>query len=138
MPLLVSLEKLGNVGNQGIIRIGVGEKRADTQKNLTDSQRWTPLVFQNIKANTSVGIDVAMINACREVDLRWLKWIVSWEVNIQEEDATRIRRVIRSHDSCLPMKHVITYGTSGAVCWGVFAEVDKLLVDSLEGHCCVS
>ena len=68
MPGPVRLEKLRNVRHERIVRVGVGEERTDTQQNLTDRQCWTPLVLENIQADTSVRVDVAVVDACGKVD----------------------------------------------------------------------
>ena len=69
----VRLQKLGNIGDERIIGIGVGQQRADTEEDFTDCQGWTPLVLQDVETNASVWIDVAVIDACGKVDLGRLK-----------------------------------------------------------------
>ena len=64
----IRLEKLRNVRHQRIIRVGVGKERTDTQQNLTNRQCWTPLVLENIQADTSVRVDVAVVDACGKVN----------------------------------------------------------------------
>lgn len=34
-----------------------------------------------------------MVDSGGEVDLRWLEWVVCWEVDGEEEDTTRVWRV---------------------------------------------
>ena len=72
MPSLVGLEQLRNIGHQRIIRVGVGKEGADTEKYLGDGQCRAPLILENIQTNTSIGVDVAVINACGEMDFRGL------------------------------------------------------------------
>ncbi len=67
-----------------------------------------------------------MVDAGGEVYLGWFEWIVCWEVDVEEEDSARVGRVVRSHDCCLPVEHIVLYGTSGAICRRVFSEVDEL------------
>lgn len=58
-----------------------------------DSQSRAPLVSKNVKADTAVGVDVGMVDAGGEVDLRGLEWVVGREVDSEEEDTTRVRRI---------------------------------------------
>ena len=68
MPGLVRLQQLSNVGYQRVVRIRVSEEGADTQQNFANGERWAPLIFENIKTDSSVGIDVAVVNACGKVN----------------------------------------------------------------------
>jgi hypothetical protein len=46
-------------------------------------------------------------------------------VDVEEEDSAGVGGVVRSHDCCLPVEHIVSYGTSGAICRRVFSEVDE-------------
>ena len=69
MPSLVRLEQLRNVGDQRIIGVWVSEKRTNTEQNLANRQCRTPLVLENVQTNSAIRVDVAVINACREMNL---------------------------------------------------------------------
>lgn len=125
VPSFVSFEKLGNVWDQRVIGVRVGEQTANGKQNLTDGQGGTPLVLQNIQTDTSIRVDVAVIDASSEMNLWRLEWIVRRKVDIEEENATCIGRVIGSHDSCLPVEHVITDWTCGTVGWRVLPQIDQ-------------
>jgi len=56
-----------------------------------------------------------MINACGELELGRLEGIVGRKVNVQEVYATSIWAFCWSHDSSLPLKQVIAYGSCAAV-----------------------
>lgn len=81
-------------------------------------QRRAPLVPQDIQANATIAVDVGVVNAGSEVDLRWLERVVGGEVNREEEDAAGIGRVAGSHDGRLPVelhgkhKSVLVHGIS--------------------------
>jgi hypothetical protein len=117
---------LGNIRDQRIIWVRVRQQGTDGKKNFGDCQCRRPLVLENVKTDTSVRVDVAMVDTSREMNLGWLERVVCWEMNIQEEDTSCIWRVIWSHDGCLPMEHIITDWAGGAICWWVLAQVDKL------------
>lgn len=55
-----------------------------------DGQSRTPLVSQDIKAYTSVGVDIWVIDARSEVYFWWFERIVGREMNRQKEDTTRV------------------------------------------------
>jgi hypothetical protein len=75
-----------------------------------------------------------VVDASREVDLGRLEGVIRREVDVEEEDPTGIRTVIRAHDRCLPVKKVISDRTRTAVCRGVLPQVLQFLVNSLESH----
>ena len=82
MPRLVRFQQLGNVGDKRIVGVRIGEERTNTEQHLAYGESWTPLVLENIKTNTPIGVDVAMVDACSEVNLGGLEWVVSREVNV--------------------------------------------------------
>ena len=82
MPGSVSFEKLSNVGDKRIVGVWVGEEGANTEQDLAYGKGWAPLILENVKADSSIGVDVAMIDACGEVHLGWLKGVICGEVDI--------------------------------------------------------
>lgn len=111
----VRLEQLRNIGHQRIIGVGVSQEGTDTEQDLANGQCWTPLVLENVQTDTSVRVDVAMVNACGKVNLGRLERIVGRKVNVQKEDTARIGRVLRSHNCRLPVEHIITNGSRRAI-----------------------
>jgi len=69
VPGPVGFEKLGNVRNKWIVRVGVRQKRTDTQQDFANRQCRTPLVLENVQTDSSVGVDVAVIDTGRKVNL---------------------------------------------------------------------
>jgi hypothetical protein len=51
------------------------------------------LIPQDIQTDTAVGVDVGVVDASAEVDLRGLEGVVGREVNGEEEDASGVWRV---------------------------------------------
>jgi hypothetical protein len=51
------------------------------------------LVSKDVEADAAVGVDVGVIDAGGEVDLRGLEGVVGREMNCKEEDTTRVWRV---------------------------------------------
>ena len=56
-------------------------------------ERRRPLV-QNVQAHTPVGINVGVVNLRLESNFRWLEWVISREGDIQEENATKVWRIV--------------------------------------------
>ena len=76
-----------------------------------------------------------MINFRGERDLGRLEWVVGREVDVQEEDALVIGRVLRTHDRGLPVELIsLVGGASRAVRGGISAEVDELFLNSFKCH----
>jgi hypothetical protein len=48
------------------------------------------LISQNIQADASVGVDIGVIDAGGEVNLRRLEWVVCWEVDGEEENTSGV------------------------------------------------
>ena len=82
MPGFVCFQKLRDVGDERIVGVGVSQKGTDGKKNLGNGQCRTPLVLQNVKTNSSVGIDVTVVDPGSKMDLGWLEWVISWKVNV--------------------------------------------------------
>jgi hypothetical protein len=56
-------------------------------------------------------------------------------VDVQEENTARERRVIGSHDGCLPVERVgFVLGASRAVGGWVLSKIDEFFLDALECH----
>jgi len=57
-----------------------------------------------------------MIDLRHEAALRWPEWVVSWEVDVQEEHSSGIGAIIRSNNGGLPVELIlIVDGTSRTV-----------------------
>jgi hypothetical protein len=59
----IRFEELGNIRDQWIIWVWVGEEGADAQQDLANGQCGTPLVLENIETDSSVRVNVAVVNA---------------------------------------------------------------------------
>lgn len=125
MPGSVGFEQLGNIRDKRIIGIGIGEEGANTEQHLRYSKGWAPLVLENIEANSPIGVDVTMINARGEMHLGGFEGVVCREVNVEEENSSCIRGFVGAHNGRLPMKHIISNRSSGAIRRGILSEVDK-------------
>ena len=66
-----------------------------------------------------------MIDPGSEIALGRLEGVVGGEVDVQEEHTSRIGRIIRSHDSRLPVVLILLVDrASRAVSGGILAQVD--------------
>ena len=133
---LVGLVEMSNLGYKWIVWICIRHHWADGKENLWDSQSRWPLIFQNVKTDTSIRVDIAVINSCRKCHFRWLEWIVSWEANVEEKDSSCVWRIIWTHDCRLPGELVfLIKGASRTVSWRVLSKIDEFFLDSFECHC---
>lgn len=55
-----------------------------------DGQSGAPLVSQDIQTDAAVRVDVGVIDASGEVDLRRLEGVIGGEVDGKEEDTARV------------------------------------------------
>ena len=69
-----------------------------------------------------------MVDAGGEVYLGGFEGVVCGEVDVEEEDSAGVGRVVRAHDCGLPVEHVVSDGSGGAVGWRVSSEVDEFCV----------
>jgi hypothetical protein len=135
----IGLVDVSDLGHEGIVWVGVSQERADGEEHLRDGKRRAPLVLKDVDANASVGVDVWVVNSSCEVNLGRLERIISGEVDVQKVDTSRVRRVVWSHDSCLPMEQILLVERAGRAVGGrVLAEVDQFLLDSFKSHNLVS
>ena len=104
---------MGDFWHERILRVGVGQERADRKQNLGDGQGWGPLVLEDIKADGTMGVDVWMVNSGGERDLWRLERIVDWEVDVEEEKTALVRRVFRASDGGLPVVQIRCINWSG-------------------------
>ena len=72
----VSLVDLGNLGHKGVVGVGVGEQRADAEKNLGDGEGGAPLLLEDIEADAALAIHVGMVHLRLEVHLGRLEGII--------------------------------------------------------------
>ena len=101
--------------------------------HLADCQSRAPLVLQNVEADTSIGIDIAVIDSCGKANLRRLEGVVGGEMNRQKIHPSSIRTLIRSHYSRLPVEQIISHRACRAIRWGVSPQVLQLFIDSTGG-----
>jgi hypothetical protein len=125
MPRTVRFEKPCNVWDLRFIGIGVRQVGADEKQNLVNSPHRTPLILEDIKTDSSVGVDVAVVDPGGKLDLGRHKWIIGRKVNIEKENAARIGGIVRSLNCSLPVEHVISDGSCGAISRGVLTQPNE-------------
>ena len=106
---------LSDAAYQRIIGICVSEKGRDRYKKLRYGQRRAPVVLQNIQANGTVAVDVAVVDASTKGHFRRLERVVLRKMNIEEEYAARVWRAIGSHYARNPVVQIIALGSCRAV-----------------------
>mmetsp|Transcript_50040 Transcript_50040/g.154611 ORF Transcript_50040/g.154611 Transcript_50040/m.154611 type:complete len:225 (-) Transcript_50040:18-692(-) len=133
--LAVALVHLRHVRHQRIVRVRVRQQRAHRQQHLADRQRRRPLVLQDVQADAAVGVDVRVEDLRRELQARRLERVVGREVDVEEEEPARVRRVLGTDDGRLPVEQVALRHRPGRrVRRRVLLHVAQLLLDAAEGH----
>ena len=67
LPVLLVLG--GDGGDQRVGGVAVAEEAADGEEDLGDGEGRGPLVLQDVEADHSLGVDVAVVDASPELDL---------------------------------------------------------------------
>ena len=125
MSGFVCFEELCDIGDQWIIGVGVRQEGTNREEDLGNGQGRTPLVLQNVQTDSTVGVDVAMVDTSGKMNLWGLERIIGGEVNVEEKDTSGVRRIVGSHNGGLPVEHVITDGSGGTVGWRILSQVDE-------------
>jgi len=77
----VGLVDMCDLGNERVIRVWVRQHRTNTQQHFGDGESRAPLVSQNVQADAAIRVDVWVVNAGGEVDLRGLEGVVGGEMD---------------------------------------------------------
>jgi len=104
MLAAIGLEKLSNFWNKWIIGIGLIQQGTDGEKDLADRQCGTPVIFEDVETDTSLRVDIAVIDLCDEANFWWLEWIVRGELNLEIENTVGIGSVSRTNDRGNPVE----------------------------------
>jgi len=120
--------------DERIVGVGIGEHAANGKKDFGDCEGGRPLITEDVETNATVGVDVWVINSSGKVHFWRFERVVCRKMNGEEENATRVWTITRSHDGCLPMKQIISYGSSAAARWRIPSEIGKFFIDSFESH----
>ena len=131
----IILIEMGDLRNEWVIWVGIGQEGTKWEENLRNCESRWPLILENIQTDTSIRIDVAVIDPGRECALGRLEGIVGWETNIDEEYSSCVWGVVWPHDGRLPCELIfLIKRTSWAVCRRIFSEINKFLLDSFQSH----
>ena len=58
VPESVGLAHVGDLRDERVVRVGVGEQRADGEQHLGDRQGRAPLLLEDVQADVPVAVDV--------------------------------------------------------------------------------
>merc|ERR1719272_313330 len=130
----ISQIQLSNLGHKRIVWIAINHQRREGEQHLRDGQCRAPLVFQDVQTDSAIRIDVAVIDLCCEMELRWLEGVVRRKIDVQKEATTLIWRIRRTHDRGLPIEHVIANRSCGTIRWRVVSKVLELFLEALQSH----
>jgi hypothetical protein len=84
---------VGNLRDKRIIRVGVGQQGADGEQDLRNCQSRAPLLFKNVKAYTSIAVDIWMEDFSLERHLQI--GIAHEEVQPSKENAKK--KIVHRH-----------------------------------------
>lgn len=76
--------------HQRIRWIAVCQQRTDGKQDLRDGQSWAPVILQDVQADHTLTVNVAVIDPRAESDLWWLEGVIGREGDIQKEHASLI------------------------------------------------
>jgi len=65
----VRLVQFSNLRNQRIIRVRISQQRANRQQHLRDGESRGPLTLQNVQANATIAVNIAVVDLCLELHL---------------------------------------------------------------------
>lgn len=58
VPESVGLAHVCDLRDERVVRVGVGEQRADGEQHLGHRQRRAPLILEDVQADVAVAVDV--------------------------------------------------------------------------------
>jgi len=122
---------LRDVCDQRICSVAIREQSNDGQQNLGYGERGAPVILQNVQTDVSLRVDVAVVDACAEDDLRRFERILGGERDLEEEDATLVDGVWWTEDGSHPVVDVVAFGAGTAVWWRVDCYLGEFTLDSL-------
>ena len=73
---------MSDLRHEWVIGVSISEQRGDGQKDLGDGESGRPLVFKDVQTDTTVRVDVGVVDSGCEVDLRRFERIISGEVDV--------------------------------------------------------
>ena len=120
------LTRLGDGSDKSVIWIAIRHEGADRQQQCGNGQDRRPVALQNIQADSTITVNVAVINLRPESHLiniynpfqiffKWIEewdnyfhlwgfvWVLWWEVNIQDENTIFVDWVGRTNNDCNPL-----------------------------------
>ena len=89
-PAILSV-LFGNIGHQGVIRVGFRQHGQNGQERLGNSKRRRPSRLQNINTDEAVCIDIRVINLRGEHNPWGFERIIYRKVNGHIKQSARIR-----------------------------------------------
>lgn len=130
----VALVELGDLGDEGVIGVGIGEEGGDGEEDLGDGECGRPLVLEDVEADGAVGVDVGVVDLGDEVALGRPEGVVGGEVDVEEEDSAGVGAVLGADDGRLPVELVVLCWSGRAIGRWVLLQISKFLLDSLLSH----
>jgi len=119
-----------NAAHEGVTGIAIGQETADGEQHLGDGQGGAPLVLEDVQADHTLGVHVAMINSCAELDFGWLKGVICGEMDVEEENSPFINGSRGTQDGANPLIEVVPLGAGTAIWRRIQGYSAKLFLNS--------
>ena len=113
LPIVDELR--GDAADERVARVAVGKQGADGEQDLGDGESRTPFILENVEADDSLGVNIAVIDPGPKLHFRWLEGIISGKMNIQEEHASFVHRARGSEDGADPLVQIVAFRARAAV-----------------------
>lgn len=127
----------GDGGHEWIVGIGVGEEAEDAEENFTDGESGTPLILENVEADSSLGTDVGMVDLCQKGDVGLLEGVIRGESDREFEDAAGEGTLGRPEDDALPVIQILFDRAGTASSGRILRNILEFLLNATKRHGCV-
>jgi len=124
---------LRDVRDERIRRVAVRQQRDDRQQHLGYGERGAPIVLQNVQADLTLRVDVAVVDPRAEDDLGRFERILRGERDLQEEYPALVYGTGWSENGAHPVVDVVPLRSGAAVGRRIDRDLGELPLDAFHG-----
>jgi len=122
----VGFIQFSDIGDQGVVGIGVSEQGANRQQEFGDGQGRRPLGPQEIQADGAVAVDIGMVDPGSEGHLGWFEGVIAGEFDLEEENPSVVGAVRGPGDGRCPRVQIVVAD------WSSRAQGDRVLANVVD------